>query len=166
MLTRCIGWRIRTINSHFRSRSLMSRGRPAVYQSIAEFPTQSLIAYIHVIPSTCARFTYTLQRTTLCGFVSAENSFCAEQKTCEPSWLFSRTALSRERETREELNRERERNVSRWEAGARLLWMHAADSTCSGIPAHHCRFEFSTRSYLVSVDWFGDAPVGIRRFLI
>lgn len=128
------------------------------------------VAYIHVIPSGCARFTYTLQRTTLSS-VSAEDLFCGESilrriRSAEDPFCRKRLKRrsrfrklhSRERETRREPNQERERNVSRWEAGARLLRMHVADSTCSGIPAHHCRFELSARSYLVG--WFGDTLVG------
>lgn len=85
----------------------------------------------------------------------AEDPFCRKRSKRRSRF---RKLHSRERETRREPNQERERNVSRWEAGARLLRMHVADSTCSGIPAHHCRFELSARSYLVG--WFGDTLVG------
>jgi len=107
-------------------------------------------------PPGCARFTYTLQRTTLSSLRrirSAEDSFCGgsilrRTRSAEDPFCRKRSKgrsrfrelHSLERETRREPDQEKERNVSRWEAGARLLRMHVADSTCSGIPAHHCRF--------------------------
>lgn len=109
------------------------------------------VAYIHVIPSGVRKIH--VHPPADHPFVSAEDSFCGgsilrRTRSAEDPFCRKRSKRrsrfrelhSRERETRREPDQEKERNVSRWEAGARLLRMHVADSTCSGIPAHHCRF--------------------------